>query len=53
VPRNGAAANRVVSLFGLDQVIPTVGHLETAIRLVMEGPLQEVDDGKERSRSRA
>jgi anti-sigma B factor antagonist len=53
VPRNGAVANRVVSLVGLDRVIPTVGHLETAIRSVMEVPLQEVDDGKERSRSRA
>lgn len=53
VPRNGAVANRVVSLVGLDRVIPTVAHLETAIRSVTDVSLQEADDGKEGTRGRA
>lgn len=53
VPRNGAIANRVVSLVGLDRVIPTVGHLETAVRSVTARSPQEVHDGKERTRSPA
>ena len=34
VPRTGAIATLVASIVGLDRVIPTVAHLETAIRSV-------------------
>ena len=34
VPRTGAIATLVVSIVGLDRVIPTVAHPETAIRSV-------------------
>lgn len=45
VVRNGATASRVVSLVGLDRVIPAFEHLETAIRTVTARSPQDVDDG--------